>query len=431
MVSLSVHSPAWLCPALRSTAGCTEMARGVSRIVLVGVMANLKSTKSTGYTFEVLGIDPRNKGALLMLHACCEQIRQRYRTSRIAISYRVDPALRLELGLWSTLPRDTLRAGLPVAWEHLPHRVCSIGGLVRRSEIDVTLDASGFAYGDAWPRKKLQNRLVRTALEKRKGAKLILLPQSFGPFERFNTRRVVGEAIANVDLVFARDEPSFLYLQDAAVEPMAHIRSAPDFTNLLTAPDLGDQALARETWIVPNIKVFGAGLGEPDHPYIRFLARAVDLLTDEEIKPRILIHEGAKDEAVASQLNAALAQPLEIYRPANALEAKAVLSAAHLVISSRYHALVSALAAGVPSLACGWSHKYEALMKDYALSDATVDLDNPADWDYKILQSIAASRSEIARSNLRKASAVQKKRSEDMWRSVFRCIEEVEDVGGI
>jgi polysaccharide pyruvyl transferase WcaK-like protein len=377
-------------------------------------------------TIELLGIDSHNKGALLMLEACCERLRAWQPDVRIAISYRFDPILRLRYGLWATLPREKLHFGLAAAWERLPKGVCRIGTLVQRSEINVILDASGFAYGDAWPTKKLKHRLAETILRRKEGKPLvILLPQAFGPFSDPSARKLIRAAVPSADLAFARDDASLSFLEEAIGAESPSLRRAPDFTNLLQAPAVEDEAHICASWIVPNTKVEERALSE-DSSYINFLIQSVNSLRSRGLEPKILIHEGPRDEAVARELNRRLDTPLHVYRPDCAIKAKSVLAHARCVISSRYHALVSSLAAGVPSLACGWSHKYDALMADYGLTDMVIDLAKPETWGIKISRLLDLTTSPDLKSELMRASAVEKQKTSEMWNLVFTCIEKAD-----
>lgn len=54
-----------------------------------------------------------------------------------------------------------------------------------------------------------------------------------------------------------------------------------------------------------------------------------------------------------------------------------LLQSTDLVITSRFHAMVAALALGIPPLVLGWSHKYREVLKDFALQDCCFDIDHP------------------------------------------------------
>src|SRR5690606_618684 len=85
-------------------------------------------------------------------------------------------------------------------------------GIVLQKEIDVVFEASGFAYGDQWTYRmaKFIDSLVLDW--KKKGAKVIFMPQAFGPFKKELNFRYTRAALNNSDLVYARDKISFNYL---------------------------------------------------------------------------------------------------------------------------------------------------------------------------------------------------------------------------
>src|SRR5262249_33913841 len=56
---------------------------------------------------------------------------------------------------------------------------------------------------------------------------------------------------------------------------------------------------------------------------------------------------------------------LTVVREASPSKLKGILGTARVIIGSRFHALVGALSQAVPSVAVGWSHKYEMLLSDY------------------------------------------------------------------
>jgi colanic acid/amylovoran biosynthesis protein len=53
---------------------------------------------------------------------------------------------------------------------------------------------------------------------------------------------------------------------------------------------------------------------------------------------------------------------------------RSLIALCTLVVTSRFHAMVAALALGVPPLVLGWSHKYEEVLKMFGCQDAAVDI---------------------------------------------------------
>src|SRR5690606_1006769 len=134
---------------------------------------------------EIKGIGIPNKGAELMLMAvqehigsmlpehyfCCEPTTEYYPRARYGLFQRTGFTYKDRYIEWSAL------AGL------LPKRIRERYGLVTEREVDVIIDASGFAYGDQWGARKAHTRLgKRIRTWKKQGKKVILLPQAFGPF---------------------------------------------------------------------------------------------------------------------------------------------------------------------------------------------------------------------------------------------------------
>ena len=79
-------------------------------------------------------------------------------------------------------------------------------GIVLDKEIDIVIDAAGFAYSDQWGEKASLGLASSCRSWKDNGAKVILLPQAFGPFENPVIRRAMISVVDNVDLVFAREK---------------------------------------------------------------------------------------------------------------------------------------------------------------------------------------------------------------------------------
>lgn len=365
-----------------------------------------------------------NKGAELMLHAILQKMRREFPdaiyvmapgTSNSSAPYekRAELMLRQKAWVW--------RYG--VQWGDFaavaPRRLRDQYGVVLDREVDLVLDAAGFAYSDQWGANN-GIELARSARRwKKRGTKLVLLPQAFGPFSSDKLRRSVKSFVDNADLVFARERMSYKYLTDVVGE-QDKIKQYPDFTNLVEGvlPAGFDQGTNRFC-IVPNYRMVDKTGKREGDAYLPFLIKCAEVLRDRGAGPFILVHEGANDLMLAEKVAAAVGG-VPIVRETDPLKIKGILGACKGTIGSRFHGLVSALSQGVPSLATGWSHKYRMLFEEYGFADGLLDVLAGEDV---IEQKIALitnpeSRARIV-AEIRHRSESLKRLSEQMWQEVF------------
>ncbi|GGE48900.1 hypothetical protein GCM10007276_27590 [Agaricicola taiwanensis] len=376
---------------------------------------------------EILGVDPANRGAGLMFEAIRQQFDARYGDVNYAMSIDVRPQERLKLGAWGVLPRamnSKRNMALRYGGERVPRSILHRLGILAERDIDIVLDASGFAYGDFWGAQKMASRMAdHIASWKRAGKSVILLPQAWGAFEKPGFAPLLRRIFDKADLVFARDETSLAYLKGVVGDP-PNLHLAPDFTNLLK-PDLPSrlQQHAGATLVVPNAKVIQSKGEAIREQYLDFLQKVVAAAVAHGHRPAFLIHEGRGDEALAEEVNNRRNSPVDVIAGLDPLETKAVISHADAITSSRFHGLVSALSAGVPSLACGWSHKYQELLKDYGCPEFVIDMSAETDIDSRITSFFETALTAGARSRLKAASEHQRALSRAMWDKVFGVIE--------
>jgi polysaccharide pyruvyl transferase WcaK-like protein len=373
--------------------------------------------------FEIVGVFSANKGAVLMLEAIRERLSQSFPDARFAVpmSWATEP--RLSCGLWATPGCQVRSLSLTGLLERSPVSFQKTLGFIPSDRIDVILDASGFGYGDFWGLPKLRDRLTgRLARWKTNGRKAILLPQALGPFEQPGMAEQFRKALDHLDLAFIRDGASQAYVE--AVAPgRPHVHLSPDFTNLLH-PELPRrlEGLRGLSAVIPNEKMV-AGKGDAVRArYLEFLKAAVDAIRRSGREATILLHEGQQDRAIAAALNGSLERRAPIVDEPSALVTKALISNAELVVSSRFHGLVSSLSSAVPSLACGWSHKYQELMTDYGCADLIVDIDRPESWDSRLETLLALTSDQAFRDALADRGAKERAKSEMMWSMVLKVI---------
>lgn len=328
-------------------------------------------------TIEIRKAGFTNKGAAMMLIAATQEIQQRFPGSRVVVpaNYTLPFEPRARLGLWHRAELRKAGWDLGRVVELVPGKLRERYGFMTEGEIDVVLDAAGFAYSDQWGLPASKELADRSKTWKQKGKHLILLPQAFGPFETPGIRDAIKEIADNATLIFARDQQSYHYLV-GTVGARDTIRLAPDFTNMLKAvPSTefikGNGSVA----IVPNARMLDKASGSQRGGYETFLVSVIDITRVAGLDPFFLIHETTEDLKIAQKINTGLAVPLRISEADDPLIAKGLIVQCEALIGSRFHALVSALSQAVPVIGTGWSHKYEELFGDYDYKEGLVSAD--------------------------------------------------------
>lgn len=371
-----------------------------------------------------------NKGAELMLHAIVQKLRSRYPDAKLVMApvfggavdtYDKMRALSLypKAGFW----HRGIDFGAFAKW--VPKGLLRVHGMVTDDEVDVVLDAAGFSYSDQWgPSSSVE--LARASRKWRaKGTKLIMLPQALGPFEGRSIRRHAKRWAENADLIFAREQDSYRYLTDL-VGIQEKIALSADFTNLVAGVvPPGFPSADKQIAIVPNYRMIDKTNPQESQAYLPFLRFCAQYLAENGGKPFLLIHEGLDDEALAQEVSRA-AGGIPIVKEADPLRIKGILGSCTGSVGSRFHGLVSALSQGVPSFATGWSHKYQRLFADYGFEEGVLSvLDEEAALREKLDRLLDPEASEDLRASLAQRAGVLKTQSEDMWRRVFTCMDEV------
>ncbi|VAW64519.1 hypothetical protein MNBD_GAMMA11-270, partial [hydrothermal vent metagenome] len=317
-----------------------------------------------------------NKGAELMLYATLDKIKKKYPCAKYVMeTNRTAPyEKRALLGLYQKISMFRMGVQLGRLVYFVPEVIRKRLGIVLDKEISVVLDAAGFSYSDQQGERAALELSDTCQRMKKKGAKIILLPQAFGPFKQPKIRKAIKIMVENTELVFAREKISYDYLIDVVGE-CDNVKIAPDFTNLIEGvlPLTFDMAQYRFC-LVPNCRMIDKTGKKQGEAYISFMANCARYLIEKNAKPFMLVHEGEKDMELAECINALPGVNIPVLQESDALKIKGILSLCEGTVGSRYHGLVSALCQGVPALATGWSHKYQVLFDDYGFSEGLLDV---------------------------------------------------------
>jgi polysaccharide pyruvyl transferase WcaK-like protein len=370
-----------------------------------------------------------NKGAQLMLLAILQEVRQRFPSAQFAMAPSrrgtSQPLARIrEQGILAkaSLWRARIQWGDLAAV--LPSALRTSLGLVLDRDIDVVLDAAGFAYGNPWPNRNLTELAHAAKRWQRRGASLVLLPQAFGEFTAPEARQNIRLIADRATLIYARDSKSLANLQDVLGDHSA-LRLAPDFTSLLPGhppEETLETHLRRSVAIVPNARMLDKTDDVARTAYLPFLQTCIRSLRRNGLPVALVVHGGAEDAALAKQLRND--HPYcEIIIENDPQRLKGLLGACRGSIGSRYHGLISCLNQGVPAFGTSWSHKYQALYSDYDFEGGMIDplTSETAERACTLLANddwILTTREHLYRS-----AESQKRKSIQMWRDVFSIID--------
>lgn len=312
---------------------------------------------------EVTGTSTANKGAELMLEA---------------IRRRLGPAgVELAVTPWFGDYRDRARYGLRTKLEAggwgrsrlamalMPRAMRGPYGLAAESDIAAVLDASGFAFSDELPAERVERFAQDVRRWKRRGQRVILLPQALGPFEKPRHRAAFETVMRHADLIYARDRDSYEHVKILGGAE-DRLRRAPDFTNLVPGAVPEDLRMGRPlACVVPNRRMVEMMDQEKAAEYPPFLARCIEALREMGLRPHLLLHDPSGDAALTGSIQKNLEEPVPVLREEDPVRLKGILGQAEIVVGSRFHALVGALSQAVPCIGTSWSHKYQMLFGDF------------------------------------------------------------------
>ena len=111
----------------------------------------------------------------------------------------------------------------------IPKSYCNRNGLVRFKDVDALIDISGVRFSDKASSTAGKNFVLLAKYFNQRGKPVILLPQMFGPFNKFDSLNLVRKMSNEVDLVFTRDKVSYDFL-NKFIPMNNHIFQAPDIT---------------------------------------------------------------------------------------------------------------------------------------------------------------------------------------------------------
>jgi colanic acid/amylovoran biosynthesis protein len=368
-------------------------------------------------TALVRGVGSHNGGAELLLRASSEAVRQ-WGDNTVVDRRQVSSRLREEWDLGGYWGIQRFQGFAATGFDLLPRTLAGALDMSTWRHVDYVLDASGFSYGDQWSDRNISQVAYAAERWQRQGKPFILLPQSYGPFEKRDVREAAHRLFDAATQIWVRDDVSFHHLT-GLLGADERVRSAPDITVALHATRPASPPAANTVAVIPNINL---ATRDPRRggvtAYATALVELVSQLQKHDARPVLLLHSTHGDPAVIDEC-VRMMPDIELVVPANGLDAKAYLSECSAVVSGRFHGLVSALSSGVPAVAHSWSHKYEELMADFGQGAYVLDPYEP-DAAVSAVETLLNDRS--AADTILDATTRLQRQLTDMWRVVRAAV---------
>lgn len=355
-------------------------------------------------TFIVTGIQMRNKGSQAMFLSLCHTLKSMFKDCEvIGFSNKYDSPEQYNFKL---LPFDDYtRFALKYRLYNVPPLVSAstyVVGKLRKSgkwrgavsemesalrRADAILDASGYTLGSGWPKQSGRTLLQTIDLARRYKKKIILLPQSFGPFdwgEKDDAKFLeeVKRTLRYASKIYAREREGYECLTQLGLN---NVELSADMVirerMFPSASDILREHARREIEYPPdnsvgfiiNQNVFRIG----DAPAVLDLyARMIKELIDNGEKVCILNTSTADTNRVRDVLDKVTDRHKVdvITGEYSSPELIEIISRFKYVVASRCHSVVFAYRSGVPAVILGWASKYVDLALLFQQQDYVFDI---------------------------------------------------------
>ncbi len=357
--------------------------------------------------FIITGIQMRNKGSQAMFLSLYSGLKERYPDCEvIGFANKYDEPEQYDFQL---LPYDYFTrllyryrlSSVPV----LTPLITSFAGFWRKTDkwngsvgqmeqalrdADAILDASGYTLGSGWGKGGGRLLLQTVRIARRYGKKIILMPQSFGPFDWGEDDDAeflaeVKQELSYCTKIYAREIEGYeclkaLGLRNVELSADMVIREAifpkasdihPDYV-----PPRMEHPEARAVGFIINENVFR--IGDPDavlELYAKLLSKLLDdgenvyvlstSTADFQLVERVLAKVDARDRI--GLISGEYSSP----------ELIDIIGQFKYVVASRYHSVVFAYRSGVPAIILGWASKYLDLAAHFQQQDYVFDIRDP------------------------------------------------------
>lgn len=353
-----------------------------------------------------------NKGAAAMLQALVDHLPERLSrhhgpTRIVAVSTHPQADRRsyahagIDVEVAAQRPTDLALVHLPLAvlagvlrLAHLPWRwLCRPAALRTYARADLVADISGISFVDGRRFPVIVYNALVVAVPLLLGVPVVKVAQAMGPFKTPVNRALARAVLPRVHTVCPRGAQTEEHL---AALKLTNLRPASDVAFTMQVPDAIRERMRKRLaeagggpyLVVSPSQVVDTYCQGHGIDYQQVMADFIDQAAASGERSVVMVAHSAQLDAGVNHMNdlplcRAIYQRL--HKPQDVVffdedllptELRAIIGEAALLVTSRFHAMIAALAEQTPLLVIGWSHKYAEILEPFGLSDMAMTYDD-------------------------------------------------------
>jgi len=244
----------------------------------------------------------------------------------------------------------------------------------KRENVDLIFDISGFYIGGGHDSQRARNIINHYRKGVESGAKLIVLPKTFGPLSNNSDKDLVAELFDLSSIFFCRDQKSLETVSKIiGTTKSKRIQLGFDYTASVPSDAGSSQHPKQAAAIIPNVRMLDRTNPLVAESFFPFMAEAIKVLGLKGLTPVIVLQQPDIDMRAAEEIRKLVGGDIEIFSSFDHRKVKGFIYDCDIVLSARFHGILNAISSGVPVLGLGWNHKYEEMLKSLNLDRFFVD----------------------------------------------------------
>lgn len=242
---------------------------------------------------------------------------------------------------------------------------------------DLMVDISGYGLGSNWDINQLTTYADHLEFARAYHIPMVLMPQSFGPFDFQGERKTVGERfpelLRTAKIICAREQQGYDDL--VSRYQLNRVLLLPDLVLNNKSVDLQHIFRVPPTFALPEIPEGSVGF-VPNERIVSAIGKERALALYQETlktlldmgKPVFLLRHAEADRKLCSMILDSFRKDNRIIfldRDFSCVEYNELVKRFQFIIASRFHAVVHAYKNGVPAVTIGWADKYKNLLESF------------------------------------------------------------------